>query len=414
MAEWPSVPVHQLQDEGVLWVEDGNHGEYRPRPDEFVDEGIAFIRAADMSNRGIDFARASKISPVARERVRKGIGRDGDVLLSHKGTVGRVAIVPDGSPQFVCSPQTTFWRSLDSNRLDRHYLRYFLESPGFVRQLDARKGETDMAAYVSLTEQRKLLVALPPVDEQRAIADALSALDDKIESNRRISRLIDGFLPLLLPVGDGTDESVRLTGVADLQKGVSYRSAELEPSSTAMVSLKCFGRTGDFQRSGLKEYIGTPKPAQIVEPGEVVVAQTDLTQGAEVVGRALRIPSTTGYDRLVASLDLIIVRPNADIEIEYLYGLLCQERFRQHCRSRTSGTTVLHLAADALPSYRFHLPSSEARAEYVATVRPLLDRRDQLGGESDTLAALRDTLLPELLSGRLRVPEAEDLVADAG
>lgn len=256
-------------------------------------------------------------------------------------------------------------------------------------------------------------VLVPPVGEQRAIADVLGALDDKIESNHRISKLIDELLPLLLPSGGGDGDPVQLPDVADLQKGVSYRSADLEPSSTAMVSLKCFGRTGDFQPSGLKEYVGSPKPSQIVEPGEVVVAQTDLTQGAEVVGRALRIPSTTGYERLVASLDLIIVRPKAGIEPEYLYGLLSQERFRQHCRSRTSGTTVLHLASDALPSYGFDLPRAPARAEYVATVQPLLEQRDQLAGESQTLAALRDTLLPELLSGRLRVPEAEDLVADA-
>ena len=109
VGEWRSASVSELQREGVLLVEDGNHGEYRPRPDEFVDEGVAFIRAADMDAGRVLFESASKINERARTRITKGIGAPGDVLLSHKGTVGKVALVPNGSPPFVCSPQTTFW-----------------------------------------------------------------------------------------------------------------------------------------------------------------------------------------------------------------------------------------------------------------------------------------------------------------
>jgi hypothetical protein len=50
--EWAAATVAELQRKGVLLVEDGNHGEYRPRPDEFVDRGVAFIRAADMDGAG--------------------------------------------------------------------------------------------------------------------------------------------------------------------------------------------------------------------------------------------------------------------------------------------------------------------------------------------------------------------------
>mgnify|MGYP000968290973 CR=1 FL=1 len=109
-SEWRSGTVMELQTAGVLLVEDGNHGEARPRADEFVDRGVAFIRAADMDNGRVVFETASKINSVARRRISKGIGAGGDVLLSHKGTVGKVAFVPDDAPEFVCSPQTTFWR----------------------------------------------------------------------------------------------------------------------------------------------------------------------------------------------------------------------------------------------------------------------------------------------------------------
>src|SRR5688572_7746268 len=171
--KWPTATASELQREGGLPVEDGNHGEYRPRPDEFVDVGVAFIRAADMDAGRVLFESAARITDKARSRITKGIGAPGDVLLSHKGTVGKVALVPADAPAFVCSPQTTFWRARDPNRLDRRYLYAFLRSRGFHAQLATRAGETDMAPYVSLTSQRGFSVVVPPIDVQRAIAHIL-------------------------------------------------------------------------------------------------------------------------------------------------------------------------------------------------------------------------------------------------
>src|ERR1700716_3388864 len=97
-----SVSVENLEKRGWLRVEDGNHGEYRPRPDEFGTGEWAFIRAADLDDAGnVLFNQAQRINDVARQRIRKGIGAAGDVLLSHKGTVGRVAFAREDSPPFV-------------------------------------------------------------------------------------------------------------------------------------------------------------------------------------------------------------------------------------------------------------------------------------------------------------------------
>src|SRR2546425_11838656 len=190
---WPTMTVEQLQQRQILLVEDGNHGEYRPRPDEFVSAGVAFIRAADMDSGRVLFESASKINAHARQRITKGIGAPGDVLLSHKGTVGKLALVPDDAPAFVCSPQTTFWRTLDQERLDRKFLYAFLRSPGFHAQLATRAGETDMAPYVSLTSQRGLHVMLPPITTQRTIGNRLRTLADKVELNRRMNETLEAL-----------------------------------------------------------------------------------------------------------------------------------------------------------------------------------------------------------------------------
>jgi type I restriction enzyme S subunit len=199
MSETAWVSAAELQEAQVLLVEDGNHGEYRPRQDDFTsDPGWAYIRAADLDRGRIDFKHAAKITDESQSRLRKGIGRPLDVLLSHKGTVGKVALAPQDSPRFVCSPQTTFWRSLQPGTLDPTYLSYYLRSRAFTLQLDARKGETDMADYVSLSEQRRLLVAMPPIVEQRHVVSILSALDQLMVTRGVQAELSDNLVCALL------------------------------------------------------------------------------------------------------------------------------------------------------------------------------------------------------------------------
>ncbi len=131
--------VSELQDAGILLVEDGNHGEYRPRSDEFGEGEYAFIRAADMDCGRVLFESAQRISDKSMARIRKGVGKGGDVLFSHKGTVGKLALAPLDSPLFVCSPQTTFWRTLDQGRLDRRFLYCFMRSRAFTESVDGAK-----------------------------------------------------------------------------------------------------------------------------------------------------------------------------------------------------------------------------------------------------------------------------------
>lgn len=78
-SEWPEERVIDLQRCGALLVEDGNHGEYRPRRDEFVADGVAFIRAADMNAGRVLFESASRINDAARQRIRKGVGQGEEV-----------------------------------------------------------------------------------------------------------------------------------------------------------------------------------------------------------------------------------------------------------------------------------------------------------------------------------------------
>lgn len=392
---------------GSLLLNDG----YRTRADELGRPGIPVLRVAEVQQGHLTPTFGDHVLERYRSKIAEKVSRPGDVVVTTKGTVGRVARVAPDDAEFVYSPQVCFFRCLDDT-FDSRWLYYWFCGPEFTSQAAAVQSQTDMAAYINLADMRAIGVTLPPTAEQRAVAAALGALDDKIESNRRQTNLIDTLLGAeFAAISARHLARTSLNDLATFTKGVSYRSTELSPSGgTCLVTLKSVGRSGGYQSSGLKPYIGHPKAAQVLLPGELVVAQTDLTQAADVIGRVVRVPKDASAGRLVASLDLVIVRPRDRTPVEYLYGVLLEDRFRQHCRARSSGTTVLHLSRDALPEYAAPEVPFEEQESFALLARPLLDKQDTLTRESTRLAALRDALLPELLSGRIRVREAIEAV----
>jgi type I restriction enzyme S subunit len=351
------------------------------------------------------FDSASRINGTALNRIRKGIGAPNDTLLSHKGTVGKVAWAGEDPPPFVCSPQTTFYRSLDRSVLDPRFLTAFIQSPAFQGQLKSRKGETDMADYVSLTEQRRLLIALPPLPEQRAIAEVLGALDDKIEANRRLGTVATDLVQATWKeVATSAEGSVPFGKVADIEKGLSYKGEGLN-SGAPMVNLANFGKDGTFQPEKTKRYSGESKARHWVNRGDLVMANTDLTQRREFLGQ----PAIVDFPevRALFTHHVFAVRPkDGDADLLWIYASLRDQDFRNRAVQFATGTTVAALPRDAVLTYELPWPSDQYRREWSGLAKLLMASATAAERETACLAELRDTLLPRLLSGELRVRDA--------
>lgn len=439
-SEWPLCKVTELQEEGILLVEDGNHGESRPRPSEFQSHGVAFIRAADISDNGrILFENAGRISDVAFDRIRKGKAQPGDILFSHKGTVGKLALAPPDAPPFVCSPQTTFWRTLDAKRLDRRFLYTFMRSEEFRRQWFARKGETDMADYVSLTAQRTFEVPVPPVGEQKAITSVIAPLDDKIEANRALSETLEATCQALFrswfvafdPVvakGEGRQPPHLTAEVAALFPD-RFEDSQIGPVPAGW-AVEPLDSIADFE-NGLALQKHRPAPGEEQLP---VIKIAQLRDGA---------PGTEEWAS--ANIKTSCILDDGDVVFSWSGSLMvtiwCGGRgaLNQHLFKVTSDRfpkwfyhqwTMHHLpefqgiAADKATTMghirRHHLTEAAcvvAPPEVIAAadrlLGPSLESFVAAALESSTLATLRDALLPRLLSGELRVRQAEKLVEEA-
>nr|WP_225668002.1 restriction endonuclease subunit S [Arthrobacter sp. 147(2020)] len=384
---------------GLLRVEDGNHGNDRPRPHEFVPSGTSFIRAADMTSGFVDFTNAGQINPEARARIRKGIGAPGDVILSHKGTVGKVAVAPVDSPEFVCSPQTTFWRSLDESEISQGFLRYVLISEHFARQLDLLKGQTDMAPYVSLTGQRSMTLDLPDIARQRAIVEVLGALDDKIAANAKLIDVAKDLAVLSL---------ARYEPTVSLGKVVKQHKATINPSlmtanEVAHFSLPAFdvGQTAEVTR-----------PIDIksskFEVRQPCVLISKLNPRFPRVWNVAEVPAIPG----LASTEFLVLEPSYS-STTFLWAELLQPSFGATLESKVAGTSGSHQRvrpADLLETLVVDPREVEPELQGKITSVGLLAVQSR--AENETLVASRDALLPQLMSGKLRVREAELLVEE--
>ena len=422
--------VLELQDEGSLLVADGNHGEYRPRSDEFGQGEYAFIRAADMDDGRVLFDSAQRINDQALARIRKGVGQGGDVLFSHKGTVGKLALVPLDAPPFVCSPQTTFWRTLDEGRLDRRYLYYFMRSRVFTDQWMARSNETDMAAYVSLTAQRQLNVALPEIDEQRTIAGVLGALDDKIAQNRQTARALERLARAIFRAWFVDFEPVKAKA-ACATSFPSMPQPVFDALPTRFVDsdigavpegweVKAITAIATFLNGlALQKYPprGDGKDLRVIKIAEL---RKGSAEGAAWANGDVAERYVIGDGDLLFSW-------SGTLEAEFWFGgkgalnqhlfKVTSSRFpswfcflwiRRHLPwfraiAASKATTMGHIKRGHLQETQVVVPSNEVLHEANKVIGPTFDLFGQLMIESRKLAAMRDMLLPKLLSGEVRV-----------
>jgi type I restriction enzyme S subunit len=290
---------------------------------------------------------------------------------------------------------------------------------------------------------------LPPIDEQGAIARILGALDDKIELNRQISQTLEAtaralfkswfidFDPVraklkgrstslpshlddLFPgklaeseIGDVPSSwSVgTLETFFDAVKGVSYKGSGLSDEGTPLHNLNSIYEGGGYKYEGLKHYNGDHRERHRVVAGDVIVANTEQGHDRLLIGYAAIVPKMFGQ-KGIASHHIYRLRPKpvSPLTARYLCMLLNSPEMHDIVSGYANGTTVNMLPIVGVQKPQIVVPPSGLVRAFDSLSLSILDRREQSFLESETLVNLRDTLLPKLISGELRIKDAERFV----
>lgn len=174
-----------------------------------------------------------------------------------------------------------------------------------------------------------------------------------------------------------------------------------------MATIKNFERKGGFKLDGYKQIVPSPKlkDSHYVELFDTLVAHTDLTQNADIIGNAEPLLSKSEYEDIVFSMDLVKVLPKDNKVSKFLLAAILQDkRFKAHCLGYINGTTVLHLSKKALFEYSLFLPKDLSILKPLDDIVSALYKQMSLNIiENANLEKLRDTLLPKLMSGEIDV-----------
>jgi type I restriction enzyme S subunit len=290
-------------------------------------------------------------------------------------------------------------------------------------------------------------IKIPPIEVQKKIASYLNKFDEKIITNLKINKQIEEiagtifkswfidfnpvraknegrYIGLSKEISDLFPDSFEDTEIGEIPKGFvlsklgdhikiskgkSYKSNELKDSDTALVTLKSFERNGGYREDGLKEYIGSFKEEQIVKEGDLIVAFTDVTQSADVIGKPAIIIDNQKYTNLVISLDVGVVRTvdQSPLSKSFIYFLMLSKRYASNSLGYTNGTNVLHLDKKAITEFMFCLPNNELLERFDLISKDILKKISLNTHENKVLTSLKNIFLPKLISGELNISNKE-------
>ncbi len=184
-AEWNIISIERaLKANLIVDQMDGNHGELYPKSHEFSHSGVPYVGANDFDGGKVNFKSCKYIAEKRAAHFKKGIAKNGDVLFAHNATVGPVALVETNLEYIILSTTATYYRC-DNKSLINKYLKAYFESEHFVGQYTAVMSQSTRN-QVPILAQRKFLLVVPPVEEQTAIANALSDADALITSLEKL------------------------------------------------------------------------------------------------------------------------------------------------------------------------------------------------------------------------------------
>lgn len=394
----------------------------------FTDDGINFIKSESTNYDGrLDESSFVKVSIEAHEKLKRSQLKENDILFSMAGAyLGKTGIVCKNHLPANTNQANGIIRINQAKAIPK-FVALALRNPLLVNYVNASGGQSAQP-NINLTDIGNLEIALPSIPEQKSIASILSTIDDKIENNLAINKTLEEMAMALYkhwfvdfgPFQDGEFVDSELgripkgwevkifSDLYEVKKGLSYKSKFYSDKGIPMINLKCVDRNGGFRYDGVKYYEGEYKRQHVVLPGDLLVAMTDLTQDRTVLGSPLIAPDLNTSSDVIASLDISILK---QIQSEtshlnlFFYYQMRTHKYHEYILGYGNGSTVMHLDKKGLLDYTCFLPSNDVLEKFNELVSDLRNRIELNIKENQTLTQLRDTLLPKLISGEVRLKE---------
>jgi type I restriction enzyme S subunit len=422
----------------------------------FVPDGIPVISGQHLHEARLQDTEYNFITPEHAQKLSNANVFRGDVIFTHAGNIGQVAFIPDDSryERYIIS-QRQFYMRCEQQKIIPAFVTYYFKTPEGRHRLLANSSSSGVPSIVQpVTYLRSVMIPVPPLKEQQAIACILGTLDDKIELNRRLNRTLEytaraifkswfvDFNPVRAKAAirrehpDWSNEQVSRAACPNLKLEITalfpdtFEDSELGkiPRGWEVFSLPeaiTVNPKRPLRKGAVAPYLDMANmPTQGHMPDVVIDrpfgSGMRFVNGDTLVARitpCLENGKTAYIDFLEdgqvgwGSTEYIVLRPKPPLPEEFAYCLARCDGFREFAiQSMTGSSGRQRVPAESLSHYQLVAPPEQLAKCFGSVVRSLFARASAATHESCSVATLRDSLLPKLMSGELLVPDAERIV----
>ena len=403
MSEWKTYKLGELP---ILFI-DGDRGKNYPKGDDFSEVGhCLFLNAGNVTKNGWNFDGNVYISEEKDNLLRNGKLERGDIVLTTRGTVGNVVLYSDDIPYKHIRINSGMVIIRNNNTCYNPYLYQYLHSYSFFKQVQQFQSGSAQP-QIPISTLKKLTISLPPLAEQKRIADILGAIDDKIELNRRINANLEQQAQALYkswfvdfePWGGKMPEDWRegtISNIVDLLNGFAFKSSDfVEKGLYKLITIKGV-QDGNMSLDGADCLdIIPPKMPQWckLQKEDILLSLTGN------VGRCCLVDT----ENCLLNQRVAKLHPKEEYNRLFVYALFRQEDMKARMISIARGTAQMNLSPIETGKLPLIIPSNEVLKDFGNRFNNIIHTLTNNIVESSYLAQLRDTLLPKLMSGEIVV-----------
>lgn len=383
----------------------------------FVSSGVPVLNGSNVAQERLYDSFENFVTPEKARTLKKAVARRGDVVVTHRGTIGQISYIPEDSmfEKYVVS-QSQFRVRFSRKILPSWVVSYFHSESGSKKLLEG-KGHTGVPAIAQPTRTfRTLLLPVPPLPEQREIATALSDMDalldglDRLIAKRRaikqatMQQLLSG--QTRLPGFSGEWEVRSLLEIAGYQKtlfddGDWVEAEHITGEGIRLVQTGNIG-VGKFLEKGDKKYI-YESSFEKLKCKELKVGDILICRLAEPAGRACILPDI-GEGRIITSVDVTIFRPlPGTADRNFLIQVFSTDEWFRMVLDQVGGTTHKRISRGSLGKLKVPFPCIKEQ-QAIATILTDMDAEiTALETRRIKVRALKQGMMQELLTGRTRL-----------
>ncbi|MCM4161692.1 restriction endonuclease subunit S [Antarcticibacterium flavum] len=389
---------------------------------EYVENGIPMLRSQNIKPFCLDYGNLKYISPKFHEKIRKSSLKKDDVAIVRTGNPGTACVIPEGIPQLNCSDLVI--ATPNKSKIDPHFLSFYFNS--IARNYISSELVGAVQQHFNVGSAKKMEIKLPKIEEQHKIVSILKAIQDKIELNLQMNKTLEEMAMALykhwfVDFGPFQDGEFVATELGEIPKGWEVKSI------SAFGKIVC-GKTpskkdpDNFTQIGGYPFIKIPEMHGNVFLTETLEKVSE--KGNQIQAKKL-LPSGCINVSCIATVGLVTINafpshtnqqinsiiPEKTIYRYYLYLTMIslKERFLNEA---SGGSATLNMNTSTFSNIEILKPDEETLQKFSEMTTSIFSKILQNQEENQTLTQLRDTLLPKLISGEVRVKDVEKTLTE--